>query len=110
KIAQQPRTAVALHNFVHRASEINIDDVEAAILAHLSCLRHHFGVGTKKLATDRMFIWLKVEVPEIPVGPFRRPCTYYPVRTRELGHQQPAAALIPNQAPENRIRDARHRS
>src|ERR1700722_9617335 len=55
-----------------------------------------------------MLFGIEVKIAERPRG-FSRSCRgHYAMRTRELGHDETAPALIANQAAENRIRNPCH--
>ena len=64
KIAQQAGAAVAGHHFLHRTSEVDIDDIEAHILAMARGVRHHGRIGTEQLRGNRMLVGLEIQVAE----------------------------------------------
>ena len=66
QIAQQSRTAVALHHFVDRAAEVDVDDIESKILASLGRVGHHLGIGAKQLRRDGMLLRLEVQIAKRP--------------------------------------------
>jgi hypothetical protein len=52
QVAQQAGAAVAPHDFVHGAAEIDIHHVEAQILADARGIGHDRGVGAEQLRAD----------------------------------------------------------
>jgi len=108
QIAQQARAAVAFHDFVHRAAEVDIDDIEAAVLAHARGIGHDGGVGTEKLAGNGMLFGFEIEIAEVAVVLLRGAGADYAVRAGELRHEQAAAALVADEAPEDGVGDACH--
>ena len=65
QIAQQARAAVARHHFLHRAAEVDIDDVEAhdpgntRAASAITC-----GIGAEQLRRDRMLVGIEIQVAE----------------------------------------------
>ena len=62
KIAQQTRSAVALHHFVHRAAEIDIDDIEPHILANAGGIGHHRRIGSEQLRRNGMLFGFESQI------------------------------------------------
>ena len=72
-------------------------------------VRHHRRIGAEQLRRDRMLLGVESQVAEASASAWSRaPRRHHAVRAGEFGHDQTAAALIANQAAENRIGDARH--
>jgi len=44
QIAEQPGTAIALHNFLHRAAEVDVDKIETKVFADACRFRHDLGI------------------------------------------------------------------
>ena len=72
QIAQQAGAAVALHHFVHRAAEIDVDDVEAQILADARGIRHHLRIGAEQLRGDGMLLGIESQVLQQRAGGLAR--------------------------------------
>ena len=113
KISQQAGTAIAADHFFHRTSEVDVDMVEAEILAIARGIGHHLGIRAEKLCGDGMFIRIEVQIAECARRPGRFTVGFrgrdYAVRAGELGHDETASALGPDQAAEYRIGHAHHR-
>ena len=62
QILQQTGAAVALHDFLRRAPEIEVDQVEAEVLNHPRRLRHHLGIAAKKLGRDGMLVLVEMQI------------------------------------------------
>ena len=62
QVAQQARAAVALDHFVHRAAEVDVEDIEAQILADARGVGHHRGIGAEKLRGNRMLLGLEGQI------------------------------------------------
>ena len=62
QIAQQARAAVALHHLIHRAAEVDVDNVEAQVLADARRFRHHGRVGAEQLRGDGVLVILERQV------------------------------------------------
>ena len=62
QIAQQARPAIALHHLIHRTSEIQIEYVEAQILADARRLGQHRRIGAEELRGDRMLVGVEGEI------------------------------------------------
>ena len=60
QIAQQSRAAVAFHDLIHRAAEIDVDNIEPEILASLGGVGHHLRVGAEQLRGNRMLFRLEI--------------------------------------------------
>jgi len=60
-IAQEPGSA-ALDDFLRRAPEIDVDSVVPEILDHARGFAHNFRARPKKLRSDRMLVFLKIQV------------------------------------------------
>ncbi len=113
QIAQQAGAAVAFHDLVHRAAEIDVDNVEAQILADLGGVGHDVRVGAEKLRRDGVLLGLEREVAERARGFLVRTVARahaidYAMRAGEFGHHQSAAALVADQAAENGVGNAGH--
>ena len=108
QIAQQSRAAVALHHFLHRAAEVDIDDIEAQILADARGVGHHRGIGAEELRGNGMLVRLESQVFQGAGGLVRAQRGADAVRTGELGHDEPASAQIADKAAEYGVGDARH--
>src|SRR5262249_44511922 len=96
QIAQQPGTAVAADYLLNRTPEVDIDVVEAQILAIARGISHHLRIRTEELGGDGMLVGLEVQVSERPSRPDVFRCSHHAVRTGELGHQEPTSALGPD--------------
>ena len=104
QIAQQAGAA-ALHDFFHRAAEIDVDMVEAEILGERGGGSHHFGIGTENLRGDGMFVVVEVEIVQSAGGIAREA-----FGAGEFGHDKAAAAEPADYAAENGVGDAGHGS
>ena len=62
QVAQQARSAVALDDLIHRTAEVNIQNVEAKILADARGIGHDGGVGAEKLGGNGMLLGLEGQV------------------------------------------------
>ena len=62
QVAQQAGAAVALHHFVHRAAEIEVEDVEAQVLADARGVGHHRRIGAEKLRRNGMLFRFEGQV------------------------------------------------
>ncbi len=62
QVAQQAGAAVALDDFVDGAAEVEIEDVEAEILADAGGVGHDGWVGAEELGGDGMLVGLEVQV------------------------------------------------
>ncbi len=108
QIAQQAGTAIALHHFVDGTAEVDVHAIETAFFTDDCRFTKHVRVRTEQLTGDRMLFRLEIKIAEIAVGLFLNTRADHAVRTGELGHQQPAPALIANEPPEDGIRYAGH--
>ena len=109
QIAQQAGAAVALDHFVDGAAEVEIEDVEAQILADAGGFGHDVGVGAEELGGDGMLVGVEAEIAlQGLVGLAGLERRADAVRAGELGHDESAAAQIANEAAEHGIGHARH--
>ena len=109
KVAQQAGASIARHHFLHRAAEVDIDDIEAQVLAVARGVRHHGRVGAEKLRGNGVLI--RVEIADTGrrgVGFVARADAHDAVGAGELRHDEPAAALGADQAAEDGVSDAGH--
>src|SRR5581483_1574175 len=105
QIAKQSRPAIALHYFLRWTSEVQIDKIETEVFHDACGVCHHLRIAAEKLRGDRMLIFVEMQVA-LGFLVFR---AKYAVRRGELGHNQPAAAKIADESPENGVGHARHR-
>ncbi len=104
QVAQQPRAAIALHDLLRRAAEVQIDQVEAEVLHHARGVGQRRGIAAEELRRDgvlvaierQVLLGLLVLVADDAVG------------RGELGHHQTAAAQIADEAAEDGIGDPGH--
>ena len=108
KIAQQAGAAVAGHHFFHRASEVDVDDVEAHVLAIARGVGHHVRVGAEQLRGNGMLIRVEIEIAEGAGGLGGARGGDDAVGAGELRHDESAAALGADQAAEHGVGDAGH--
>ena len=109
QVAQQARAAVALHHLVHRAAEVDIDDVEAQVLADARGVGHHLRIGAEQLRGDGVLLRLEGQILAACGVGLRAPQRGADaVRAGELGHDQAAAAQVADEAAEHRVGDAGH--
>ena len=52
QVAQQPGAAVALHDLINGAAEVEIHNIEAQVLADARGIRHHRRIGPEQLRRD----------------------------------------------------------
>ena len=62
QIAQQAGAAVALDDFVDRAAEVEIEDVEAQVLADARGFGQDGGVGAEELGGDGVLVGVEAEI------------------------------------------------
>ena len=62
QIAQQAGAAVALHHLVHRAAEVDIEDVEAQVLADARGVGHHGRIGAEELRGDGVLFGVEIQI------------------------------------------------
>jgi len=111
KIAKQAAAAVALDHFVHRASEVDIQDVEPEVLAYPRGVGHHCRIGAEELRGNRVLFRLECQVALQGFGRLARATGGADaVGAGELGHDQPAAAEVTDESPEDGIGHAGHGS
>src|SRR5580704_13393018 len=103
KIAQQAGAA-ALDYFLCRAAEIDVHGVIAQVFDHAGGFGHDFRIRAEKLRGDGMLVFLKIKIAK-RFGSTARDA----FGAGELRHKQAAAAEAANDAPEKRVRNARHR-
>ena len=61
---RQSRAAVALHNFVDRAAEVDIHDIEAEVLARFRRVGHYLRIGAEKLRGNGVLFRFKIQIAE----------------------------------------------
>jgi len=108
QIAQQTGAAIAFHYLVDGAAEVDVENVKAKIFANACGIGHDGGVGAEKLRRDRMLLRLEGQVFQSASGLARVARGADAMRARELGHDQPAATQVADEAAENRVGDAGH--
>ena len=95
QVAQQAGAAVALDHFIDRAAEVDIENVEAEILADARGVGHDGGVGAEELRGDGMLVRVEAQIFGQRLGGFAgAQGGADAVRAGELGHDQPAAARL----------------
>src|SRR2546421_5882816 len=104
KIAEQTGAA-ALDDFFGGAAEVDVHGVVAKILYHFRGFGHDSGIRAEKLRGDGMLVFLEVEIAQSFRGAARDA-----FGAGELRHEQAAAAEPANDAAEERVRHASHRS
>ena len=102
QIAQQAGAA-ALHDFFHRAAEIDVDMVEAEIFGERGGGSHHFRIGAENLRGDGMLVVVEIKIVQRAGGIAREA-----FGAGEFGHDQAAAAEAANHAAKDRVGDAGH--
>src|ERR1019366_8611657 len=101
---------VALDHFVDGAAEVEVEDVEAQVLADARGFAQDGGVGAEQLGGNGVFVGVEAEVAlECLVGLVGLERRADAVRAGELRHDEPAAAKIANETSEHRIGYAGHR-
>ena len=105
QVAQQTRPAVALHDFLGRTAEVQVDQIEAEVLHHAGGVRKRRGVAAKQLRRNRVFVAIKREV----LFGFLVLVPDDAVSRGELGHHEAAAAQVTDEPAEDRVGDASHR-
>ena len=60
QVAKQPGAAIALHYFIDRAAEVDVQDVEPEVLAYPRGVRHHSRIGSEQLRGNGMLVRLEV--------------------------------------------------
>ena len=68
QIAQQAGAAVALDHLIHGAAEVDIEDIEAQVLADARGIGHHGRVGAEELRGDRMLFGIECQILQGLVG------------------------------------------
>ena len=109
QIAEQSGTAVAFHDFINGAAEVDVDDIEASALTNLRGFGQDIRIRPEELAGDGVLFRFELKIPEVAIRLFCRLRADYSVRTGELRHEESAPTLVPDQAAEHRIGNARHR-
>ena len=56
----RPGAAVAPDYFLHRAAEVDIDVIEAEVLAVARGIGHHLGIGAEELRGDGMLFGIEI--------------------------------------------------
>ena len=105
QIAQQAGASVALHDFLCRTAQVQVNEVEAEALNHARRLGHHMRIAAKKLRQDRMLVFIEMQIA-LGLLIF---LTQHAVRRGELCHDQSAAAKVADKAAEDGVGDAGHR-
>jgi hypothetical protein len=103
QVAQQSGTAVALYHFLRRAAEVQVHQVEAEVFDQARGIGKHCGIAAEQLRRDGMLV-----VIEMQVAAAHAAVAEHAVGGSELGHDQPAAAEIADEAAENRVGNAGH--
>jgi hypothetical protein len=102
EIAQTAGTAVAAHDLLDRAAEVDVEEVRAIDLLHeRGGLAHRHRVGAEDLDADGAFL---VVEPEVLVG--AAIVAANPLGRNELGHDD-VRAIGAAETPERRLADAR---
>ena len=89
QVAEEAGAAVASHDALGRAAQIEVDGVEAGVLNDAGCFSQGFGVGAEELGGDGMLILVEGEVALSLGFAHAREA----VGGGELGHQEAAAGL-----------------
>src|ERR1019366_1442540 len=105
QIAQQPGAAVALDNFLGRAAEVQIDEVEPEVFHQASGIGQHGGTTAEELGRDGVLVFVKVKVASLDAL-----VAQYSVGGGELGHDQAASAKVLDEAAEDGVGDPGHGS
>ena len=109
QVAQQPGAAVALHHLIDRTAEVDVEDVEAQVLAHAGGIGHDCRIGAEQLRGDRMLLRIEGQVLQGAGGFLAAAGGADAMRAGELGHDQAAAAQSADEAAEDGVGDAGHR-
>ena len=97
---RHPDPAVALHDLLDRAPEVDVHEVRAVHLRHERCsLGHRGGVGAEDLDPDRALLVVEAQVGG---GPPTAP--HDPLGAYELGKHD-IRAEVPAEPPEGRLGD-----
>jgi hypothetical protein len=103
QIAQQAGAAVALHDFLRRASKIQIDEVEAQVFDQARGVGQYGRIAAEELGGDGVLVLIKMKVPSADAL-----VAHHSVGRGELGHDQPASTEVFDEAAENGVGHAGH--
>src|SRR6266852_3498055 len=103
QIAQQAGAAVALHDFLRRAAEVQVDKIEAQVFHQARGIGQYCRTAAKELGRDRVlvFVEMKVASPNAKIAQDA-------VGRGELGHNQAASAEVLDEAAEDGVGNAGH--
>src|SRR5208283_5930090 len=95
--------AVALHDFLGRAAQVQVDEVEAEVFHQASGIGQHARTAAEELGRDRVFVFVEVKVASADAL-----VAQHTVGRGELGHDQAASAKALDEAAEDGVGDAGH--
>src|SRR5262249_14817947 len=95
----------ALHNLFRRTTKVQINQVETKVFDDPRSIGHYPRIASEQLCGDWVLVFIKMQVALrlLVLGP------EHAISRRELGHDQPAPAKVPNESPEDGIRYPSHR-
>ena len=103
-ILEEVRAGARLRDLLHRAAEVDVDDVGSDGLDHARGVRHRSGVGAEELDRERVLVGGDAEVAERLLVAVLDPGAAHHLGAHEAG------AVAASLAPKRLHADARHRA